>query len=721
MKNEIKYFRLDHSNNFTFTTQEEEQSTTLSFFMLIASVSDESIGTEINKYFNQLLPPNKSNDLYQINLFLRSKNEFDLQSINNHMNTLLNIREHNSIFIFNQTNVYALSTMLFYIFDQISNKKNKYKIKTHNDFIKAINSVNRTLIDDIRLRYLERNANREIIYKAPNERGRRYVLPIELILLLSQFENFKHIVLTIEQCDLAKTMLDGYLIILLNVEWLFPHLMEVSIRFHNESFQSVLNEHLKSKANKLFNNANIQIKNTNYTHQDTVPSILDSCLLLNINNLPNQSPFNNSDFSNNLRINDTNDNNNSNLIQNDNSKKNNDKTSLNKILIENKEKLELIILYSYFISKWKSKLILLNIMFIDTYSKEIERYLRKALDIQLVNFHFMKFFNKLSDLAQLYVNINSLDSTSFEKIIYLIHNNSFILRLRLDLFSPDSCYTPANLYKMCKNQNQNIKNIIQKNNAISVNSAINNIDIDNALIECLLHNYEDNMKYLFNIIKDKTTLNLLEFNFDLPSLIYNNDDYIRIITKFIFNLLIMLSFSSQHKLRIFKLNAQMLPFDASRNDNVEALLDSIDFNDNDITLQEFTFRIKFTKVSNIGKLLSINYNTLILGNFDEYSFKSFIDSFCKEEFTSKTKLSVVTLILSNCVLCINSIKEHLIKYFNVNIPNIKKLSLHLHNPLTKEEQNNIHTILNEENSETRTIIIDKKKENLYDITCYSYK
>ena len=73
MKNEIKYFRLDHSNNFTFTTQEEEQTTTLSFFMLIASIADESIGTEINKYFNQLLPP-KCNDLYQINLFLRSKN-----------------------------------------------------------------------------------------------------------------------------------------------------------------------------------------------------------------------------------------------------------------------------------------------------------------------------------------------------------------------------------------------------------------------------------------------------------------------------------------------------------------------------------------------------------------------------------------------------------------------------------------------------------------------
>lgn len=105
MKNENNFFRIDRSNNFTFSTSEEEQSLTLSLFMLIASISDESIGSEINKYLHKLIPPNIQ-DIYKINLFLLSRTKHNFNSVNSHFNTILNLQNQDSSFQMSQSMSY---------------------------------------------------------------------------------------------------------------------------------------------------------------------------------------------------------------------------------------------------------------------------------------------------------------------------------------------------------------------------------------------------------------------------------------------------------------------------------------------------------------------------------------------------------------------------------------------------------------------------------------
>ena len=123
-KNENNYFRIDHTNSSSYIDEDYETNLTLSLFMSLASMSEESIGTELNKFFSKMISINES-DLYKINLFLLSNIEKKTQlpkKINDQVNYILN-SNFDMNYTFTNENVFNLSIILFESFKELSTKK----------------------------------------------------------------------------------------------------------------------------------------------------------------------------------------------------------------------------------------------------------------------------------------------------------------------------------------------------------------------------------------------------------------------------------------------------------------------------------------------------------------------------------------------------------------------------------------------------------------------
>jgi hypothetical protein len=80
-----------------------------------------------------------------------------------------------------------------------------------------------------------------------------------------------------------------------------------------------------------------------------------------------------------------------------------------------------------------------------------------------------------------------------------------------------------------------MKPIFDKNNFCNINKN----DIDLLLINSLLEQFEQNMNLLFFALKNLSKIEQLYFNFNLPSLILDNEKYITILLKFFYNLILL--------------------------------------------------------------------------------------------------------------------------------------------------------------------------------------
>ena len=283
-KNENNYFRIDHTNSSSYIDEDYETNLTLSLFMSLASMSEESIGTELNKFFSKMISINES-DLYKINLFLLSNIKKKTQlpkKINDQVNYILN-SNFDMNYTFTNENVFNLSIILFESFKELSTKKNS-KITSQKDFLNTIQKLNVKQIDVIK-NYFNHEAVEEYnnlsvisskscenifqskftkkrgnafkslisvntdfsslsnhlqLYKFKSFKSNEYPLPIEMIILLNKFQNIKKLTLVIESEDdyfILKN--ENYLIILLNVDWLFPNLIEIEINFKNYELSSI--------------------------------------------------------------------------------------------------------------------------------------------------------------------------------------------------------------------------------------------------------------------------------------------------------------------------------------------------------------------------------------------------------------------------------------------------------------------------------------------------
>lgn len=723
-KNENNYFRIDHTNSSSYIDEDYETNLTLSLFMSLASMSEESIGTELNKFFSKMISINES-DLYKINLFLLSNIKKKTQlpkKINDQVNYILNSK-FDMNYTFTNENVFNLSIILFESFKELSTKK-KSKITSQKDFLNTIQKLNFKQIDVIK-NYFNHEAvdeynnlsvisskscenifqskftkkrgnafkslisvntdfsslsNHLQLYKFKSFKSNEYPLPIEMIILLNKFQNIKKLTLVIESEDdyfILKN--ENYLIILLNVDWLFPNLIEIEINFKNYEFQEIIREIFNKKTEEIFKKAKLVNKTTNYNKEITNNKNWKADAENDSNELDiyemksgSFSIKNKSMFTNEL---------------NNNINENNKNQSLKKALQNNKEKIDLIILYSYFVSQWLDKIKVLNLIFSESFSREIEIYLNLS-KIKLFNFHFLTFLNKISQLAQFEVTFNSLDSISFEKIIGIIHNNTKMNILRLNFFAEEIVYSPSSLYKLCNSLKMNMKQLLGDPKILSFGGFK---DIDQQLCDYLLPNFEDNLEKLFFVLKNKYQLTELVIFLDIPSLICQNDGYIQLLTKFFFNLLLLINEKSTN-FRIFKFIAPMLLIDSVKNSFIEPLFDSLDLVSNE-KLKKLSIQMKLHKVVNVTNLISNYLQILFIGDLDVETLDAFCDLFIDENFQEESQLIEVKISLSPIILQFSQVKKPLLKYYNTKIKRIKEQSLYSSIMIQKEDYIDILNII----------------------------
>ena len=344
------------------------------------------------------------------------------------------------------------------------------KINIYQSFSSSnsLSKVKKELNND-RKTYKE-NDNYEYVFKKFKE-DKKYGLPVEMLILLRKFNIVKNLKLTINNtnsedylnCDndnennnnseeviLELSDLQNTIFVLLNLEWLFPNIVELEVDLSNENIkESEIN--LYKKSLKHFGKL---------LHKD----IKISTYIGNTNNKGNYDSNQKSLFSQNIHLNEddvSSDKFSSSMTSNTlNYSSSFNKNNLNNNCIEvdaqNKEKfykkyqpfLEMIIIYGYFIRKMtkiiKSKFILpLNL------SYDISHMLKEQ-KIFFDDFHFLTFINQ-KEIKIATIDFNSLDSQTFEKVLIFLNKNQLLNVCKISFFPPEEYFQTELLFKLLQN------------------------------------------------------------------------------------------------------------------------------------------------------------------------------------------------------------------------------------------------------------------------------
>lgn len=182
---------------------------------------------------------------------------------------------------------------------------------------------------------------------------------------------------------------------------------------------------------------------------------------------------------------------------------------------------------------------------------------------------------------------------------------------------------------------------------------------ENKYLSLIMRKFEPLLEELFLIIESKKNLVELNFNINLPNLITSNDNFIMTLQKFIFNIFKILD-TQEIKMNTIKIKSPYLSFDNRKYPVIEKIINTININNNNSSINNFTLDIQINKIPNLINLIPKNVQFLSLGELDVETFsilkKKFFetDAFLNSILNSFT-ISFSASILEKCFL-INEIK-----------------------------------------------------------------
>ena len=321
MDNDIDYFSIDGKNDLQLLSYKKIKE---KVFANLISEENENIENVINSYLNIILPKNKNDKLKLNNELSKQYNEkFKLEQdvLFESVNRILSFNS-NEIFIFNKKNTNDLTYVLVYIF---YNNINKYNLKNYSDMQNRINQIrheqikvtdlfidakstskksnnlekkNLNIDEYMEKLYFKDNPSQllqnNIVYKYPYQSKKltkTYSLPIELIILLNKFTHIKKFVFPILHSDEKKKF--QILFILLNQEWIFPHIKEVLFDFSDSELQEGINKIYERGLSYTFKKQDMNFKTTNYNFKRkkfiSWNAFGDISLINNINDISSRS------------------------------------------------------------------------------------------------------------------------------------------------------------------------------------------------------------------------------------------------------------------------------------------------------------------------------------------------------------------------------------------------------------------------------------------------
>ena len=640
-----------------------------------------------------------------------------------------------------------------------SSEKNIRALNTNNTFESSssgsLTQIKKKLSNPI----IQKMADRvnDIFYKFKKyKEDSKNILPVELLILLRKFKMVRKLKLIL--CNnnttenginnednvenntnnnssnnleiiLDQNDLQNNIYVLLNIEWLFPSLVELEVDFSSDILTETeinLNKYFLKKFSKIFHKdlkiTTYSVNSYNKRYYDPVQKSLFS-QPNNLNEEDHSSDvFSSSVTSNNLNYNfsfnqnSNNFNNNYFIIFEEHGKKN-----LDNFIKKYKSLLEMIIVYGYFIRRMeniiKAKFILpLNL------GDEIFEMLRRQ-KIMITDFHFLSFLNN-KNLMYTTIDFNSLDNQTFEKLIIFLNQNQLINVCNLSFFPPEAYFKTELLFKILQKCDENYKPKINKDkpNSYKINKNIEldlrtDEDLDTYFLRKLSKYFEKNLKDLFYLLTIKTCISELSLIFDIPTILVKNGLYNNILMKFFLNIFIFID-NSLNNIKTLSINAENFIFDSRKNPILNDFFDKLTFYLNkDNKLTSLTFQVRFYSIRNIYRLIPYNLTYLSLGSFDYETFDCLVKYLTSEEFSKISKLTQLKINLNNSVFQINKIYDNIIKLYTEYPKELTEICLYtslnisykqLMNLLLKTNYNTLDNIFMQFNA--KSISKDKKLE-----------
>ena len=268
-----------------------------------------------------------------------------------------------------------------------------------------------------------------------------------------------------------------------------------------------------------------------------------------------------------------------NKINENNNQMNNDSEipfSLMNITEKYNDYFKMILIYCNYLNKNLNNFKKLNLFFQNSFSYEISIGYQINYNIEYT--HFLIFLNQIDTLKELNCSFNSLDDQSFEYILGIIYKNSSLSKIRISFFTPDLNYYDNSLFNLCVSKKIDLSQLFsefseyQKNGDNSKERKFNEYILE----EKLLNPFIFNLCNLSNLLKHQLIKNIEELvlRFDIPLPLINNQKYRIVIIKFIFDILIMLTFQD-NRTNTFKILAPNLEINSNKMPFIKSFFNEI--------------------------------------------------------------------------------------------------------------------------------------------------
>ena len=723
--NALEYIQINHKNQIGELSF-DMRAMYSSFFLNSLTQVEENLGGEINNFFLSVLPENKEGETLKVITKVANKTKTDKNILHKCLTKILNMSVEDKITL-NRDVCEDISIVLKEIFRKI---KKKMKIKNFGDIKKCTqNYMDNFQKEDILKKFKVSNSSSSKtlglgnIYFKNNNNGfkilnkniqiveeeqyeykeiklpKNITLPIEMIILLRKFSMVKTLRLSINNDYFSnneefsrsneyfnkpkKNELENIILILFNVEWLFPSLVGLELDLSNINItesQIDLYKYTLDEFSKLINKevkiTSYQISNNNKRSNDSLYKSTFS-QYSSTDELELVSDRNSTSTSSNIIIfkqeNDYND------IQFSDEQYH---KAFKQFVKKYMNLMEIMIIYSYFAGKMENIIYAKFIMPINL-GDEIFYYLKNK-NIFINDFHILSYILK-KNLINFSIEFNSLDGQTFEKVLNFLNQNQNLCRCHLSFFPEEELFKTELLFKLLQSNDDNfkLKKHKDKNNKLCFNSHISfntndSESLEDYILRKLSYFFEKNIQNLFYLLTLKTNIMDLCLIFDIPTLLIKNGFYNNILIKFFLDVFILLDSSVMKNLQRLSLIAEDFIFDSRKYPALNDFCDKLNFYKNKRhKLDSLIFQAKIYRIPKIYRFIPYNITYLSLGSLDYETFYGLTDYLTSSDFGIRTKLKSLKLSLNNSLIDINyqKLNETIIRLLTDYPKKLKEISL----------------------------------------------
>ena len=503
---------------------------------------------------------------------------------------------------------------------------------------------------------------------------------------------------SVSEKNLKQKDVQNIIFVLLNLNWLFPNIIEIEIDLSNDNIMKdqigVYKSGLKFFSKILKRN----LKNTDYS-QNKIKKInydpLHGSIFENYfpveDNVEECSSDSNTSFS--LKVNSFPDLD-ENLINSENDNKvvynyieDTQYNSFDNLIKRFQCTFQMIIIYAFFISKIP-KLFFCNFTIPFTFENEILRMLQ-IQQIYLPDFNLLSFLSD-AKMIKITIDFNALDNKAFQEVLSLLFKNNNLSICQLNFFPSENYFIPELLLKLLQDCNSNYKITSKSQFDKSILGKIEPYeDVDIFLFKKLSEYFEININKLFQTISIRSTVKELSLIFNIPSLIKKMDFYIRVILKFIINIFIAID-NMKLTLSTFNLQTSNFFFDGNKYPFLDEFFGKLCiYSNHELILSKLTCQMKFKNITNIYRIIPYNVTQLSIGELDYQTFIHFTEYITSSQFSRHSQLYKLKLYLSNNLISIDECYEYLLRLITEYPKGLKEIGINTHFIIKKEQMDNL--------------------------------